>query len=66
MKVEWLVTNVTAVGSADRAERDILGNILGIFWPIQAAIVVREPLWDLGIPFLSPTNFTKGHLLKTK
>ena len=28
MKVEWLVANVTAVGSPDRAEHVILGMIL--------------------------------------
>ena len=28
MKIEWLVTDVTAVGSPDRAERAILGVIL--------------------------------------
>ena len=28
MKIEWLVTNVTAVGSPDRADRAILEVIL--------------------------------------
>ena len=28
LKIEWLVTDVTAVGSPDRAERSILGMIL--------------------------------------
>ena len=28
MKIKWLVANVTAVGSPDRAERAILGLIL--------------------------------------
>ena len=28
MKIEWLAANVTAVGSLDRAERDILGVIV--------------------------------------
>ena len=32
MKLEWLVTNVTAVGSPDRAERAIFGVIwMGVF-----------------------------------
>ena len=66
LKIQRLVTDVTPVGSHYRPEHDTLGMIVNVFWPIQAAIVVREPLWDLGIPFLSPTNFTKGHLLKTK
>ena len=30
MKIEWLVTNVTVVGCPDRAERAILGVILGV------------------------------------
>ena len=28
MKIEWLVTNVTAVGSIDRVKRAILGVIV--------------------------------------
>ena len=31
MKIEWLVANVTLVGSPDRAERDNLGMLLDIF-----------------------------------
>ena len=50
MKIERSVSNVAAVGSSDRAERDILGVILNFFWPIQATVVVREPLCDAGIP----------------
>ena len=42
MKIEWLVTNVTVVRSADRAERAILEVILAVlfFLPIQAVFVV--------------------------
>ena len=47
---EWLVTDVTVVGSPDRRERDILGMIWCVFWPIQATFVVREPLCYVGIP----------------
>ena len=50
MKIEWLVTGVTPVGSPDGVERSILGVILGNFWPIQATFVVGEPLYDVGIP----------------
>ena len=32
MKIDWLVADVTAVGSLDRAERAILGVILGVFF----------------------------------
>ena len=48
--IEWSVANVTAVGGPDRAEHDILGIMLNIFWPIQAAFVGREPLCDIGTP----------------
>ena len=50
MKIEWLVADVIAVRSPDRAEGAILGVILDIFWPIQATIVIREPLCDIRIP----------------
>ena len=50
MKIEWLVADVTAVGSPDRAECDILGMILDVFLPIQATFVVGETLCDVGIP----------------
>ena len=46
--------DVTSVGSPDRAERAILGMILGVFWPIQAVFVAREPLCDVGTPPLIP------------
>ena len=35
LKIAWLFADVTHVVSPDRAEWDILGVILGIFWPIQ-------------------------------
>ena len=44
MKIEWLVADVIAVGSLDRAERAILGVILHIFWPSQATTL----LWPGG------------------
>ena len=51
MKTEWLVTNVTVVESPDRVERAIVGVILvGLFWSIQDAFVVGEPLRDVGSP----------------
>ena len=50
LKIEWLVTDVTVVESPDRGERDILGMILGVFWPILATFVVGKPLCDVGIP----------------
>ena len=50
MKIEWLDADVPLVESPARAERDILGNILGVLWPIQDAFVIREPLCDVEIP----------------
>ena len=51
MKIEWLVADVTAVGSLDRAGRAILGGDCdwACFWPIQVIFVVREPLFGVGI-----------------
>ena len=42
MKIEWLVANVTAVGSPERAEHAIWGVILAVrfVWPIQPVVVV--------------------------
>ena len=55
MKTEWVVTDVTAVRSPDRAERAILEIILAgaLFWPIQAVFVAGEPLFYVGTPFLA-------------
>ena len=50
MKIEWLLADVKAVGLPDRAERDILGVILDVFWSIQAVLVAGEPLCDIEIP----------------
>ena len=50
MKIEWLVTDVTAVESPERAERAILEVLLGVFWLIQAVFVVGEPLCGVGPP----------------
>ena len=45
MEMEWLVTDITAVGSPDRAERDIS-------WVILAVLANSgRPLCDAGIPF---------------
>ena len=49
IKIEWLVTDVTAVGSPGRAERVIFRGGFGwtCFWPIQGIVVVPEPLCDV-------------------
>ena len=44
MKIEWLVADVTPVEPSPRDERDIMGMILDVFWPIRAAVVVGELL----------------------
>ena len=51
MKIEWLVTDATPVGSPDRAERDILGMILGVFgqfrpllWSGSHFVIWESPL----------------------
>ena len=44
MKIKRLVADVKPVGSPAREDSDILGMVLGIFWSIQAAFEVREPL----------------------
>ena len=50
MKIEWLVTDVTAVGSPGRAEHAVLGGILAgrVFGQIQDIFLVAEPLCDVG------------------
>ena len=53
MKIESLVSNVTALRSPDRADGTFdFGGDLGwtLFWPIQAVFVVREPLYDVKTP----------------
>ena len=50
MKIEWLIANETAVRSPARAECDIVGVILDVFWPIQAISVAEKALCDVGIP----------------
>ena len=51
MKLEWLLTNVTAVRSPDKAECAILGVILAErFFANSGRICGREPLCDVGTP----------------
>ena len=51
LKIEWLVADVTTVGSPDRAGRDInFGGDFGCFSPIQVVFVVGEPLCDTETP----------------
>ena len=51
VKIEWLVADVTAVGSPDRAERAILGVILvGRDIADLDVFVVGKLLCDVGTP----------------
>ena len=65
MKIEWLVTDATAVKSSDREERAILGVILaGQFLVNLGHICGRGATLQYRNPHLSPSNFTQGHLMK--
>ena len=68
MKMEWLMTHVTAVRTPDRAECAIFRWFwLSVFWSFQAVFVIRGALCDVSrIPFLSPNNFFQCHLMKVK
>ena len=50
MKPQRLIANAKPDGSPDRAERAILRVLLGLFCPIQATVVVGEPLCGARIP----------------
>ena len=61
LKIEWLITNVTAVECPDRAERAILGLIfVRFFLPIQALLLVREQLYRVGTPSWTLIPFYLG------
>jgi len=55
MKIEWLVTDATAIGFPGRAERDILGGILagrvfgqfGAYLCSLSHFVMQEPPLEL-------------------
>ena len=66
MKIELLVTNITAVGSPDRAERAILGVILARRCFGQFSVFYSgATLWCRN-PLFSPNTFTYGHLMNIK
>ena len=44
MKIKRLIIDVKAVGSPARADSELFGVILCIIMPIQAIVVIREPL----------------------
>ena len=53
VKIEWLVADVTAVGSLDRTEHAILGVILAGrgFGQSRSFLWSGEPLYGVGTPF---------------
>ena len=59
MKIEWLVADVTAVGSLDRAERAILGPIVAgrVFVQSRPFCGGGATLWHRN-PLLRSDNFT--------
>ena len=61
MKIKWLVTDVTAVGSPDIVERAFLwGDVgLALFWPIQAIFVVGEAVCNVGTPSRALTGLLR-------
>ena len=50
MEIEWLIANVTAVGSPTRSESAVFCVSFDVFWPIWATLVVGEPLCDIETP----------------
>ena len=66
MKVEWLVINVTSVGSPDIAEPAIFGVVLaGYFLAISGrSCGLGAILWCRKI-LLSSNNFSYGRVMKT-
>ena len=50
MKIEWLVTDVTPVGSPDRTSYFMDDFSYAFLWPIQAVFDVGAPLCGVGNP----------------
>ena len=58
LKIEWLVTNVTPVGSRDRAEHTVLVWFwLGVFLVASGDFCGRRAILWWRTPLLSPNNF---------
>ena len=68
MRIEWLVTYLTPVGSPDRAERATYfgGGFCGAFFANSGRICGQGATLLCRNPLLSPKNFTQGHLMKTE
>ena len=60
MKIEGLVTSVTAVGSPDRAERVIFGVVLaGRFLANSGSFVGGGPICDVRTPYCALTTLRR-------
>ena len=68
MKIEGLVTDVTAVESPDRAERVIFGVILAgrVFGQFRPFCGRGATLWCSRNLLLSSNTFTQGHLVEVE
>ena len=62
MKIEWLVTKVTAVRCPDRAELAILGVILDVFNNSGRFCGQGATLW-CRTPLVNSKNFTSGSFI---
>ena len=65
MKIEWLVADMTAIGSPDRAECASWGRFwLGVFLANPGLFCGRGATFWCRNPLLNADNFTQGHLMK--
>ena len=62
MRIEWLTTNITDVGSPTRVESEMFWMIVDIFWTSLDAFEVRDPLCDLETPPGVPLVIWKHHI----
>ena len=59
MKVERLITNVTAIVSSTRAESAVFWAIFDVFWSIWVTFVDGEQFCDLETPSLAPETLLR-------
>ena len=54
MKIEWLMVNMTAVGTTSGQETNVFGLILAFLGQIRPLLCNREAILQSGDPILSP------------
>ena len=64
MKIEWLVTDVTAVDFPDSMEYAISAVMFCIFWAIHVVFCDHGVTLCCKNPLLSPDTFIQGDLMK--